>query len=260
MNKDEINVVILCGGRGTRFKEQTEFIPKPMANIGNRPILWHIMKIYDHYGLKHFILPVGYKGEMIKEYFYNYTPNMTDFTINLKTGELTPHKKIDEDWMIHILDTGIDTMTAKRIFLVKHLLLDKPYFMLTYGDGVANIDIEKLFDFHKRSGRLVTISGYKPYHRFGIVEHKDGKVTNFNEKPLMDDLINCGFMVFNKEALKYFDGTDLMLEKVLPKIASDHQVSIYEHDGFWTSMDTQREYEDLDNLWKSNPLWKVWRD
>ena len=259
MNKDDVIVVILCGGRGTRFKEQTEFIPKPMALIGNKPILWHIMKIYDFYGFKEFVLPVGYKGEMIKDYFFNYVSKVADFTIDLKTGEFKPHKVVNEDWTVHILDTGVDTATVHRIFMVKHLL-DKDYFMVTYGDGVADIDINKLLDFHKKSGRLVTISGYRPYHRFGIVEHKDGKVLHFNEKPLMNDLINCGFMVFSRDALKYFDDSDLMIENILPKIAKDDQVSIFLHDGFWTPMDTQREYEELNDLWKTNPLWKKWKE
>lgn len=253
-----MKVVILCGGRGTRFREQTEFIPKPMALIGNKPILWHIMKIYSHHGFNDFILPLGYKGDMIKDYFAHYAQRSHDFMINTKTGKFITHDGPIDDWNIHLIDTELDATTAKRISMIKHLLEDDDHFMLTYGDGVADIDLHKLIDFHKRSGRLVTISGYTPCHRFGIVEHKDGKVVTFNEKPLMNELINCGFMVFSKEALKYFDGTEIMLENLLTKIANDHQVSIYIHKGFWTSMDTQREYEDLNALWKSGPAWKIW--
>lgn len=254
-----MQVVILCGGKGTRFREQTEFIPKPMALIDNKPILWHIMKIYSHYGFDEFILPTGYKGDMIKEYFANYASRAYNFTVNTKTGKLKTHTPIKENWTVQLKNTGIETGTAKRIFQIKEFIKDD-HFMVTYGDGVADVNINKLLEFHKKSGRMATISGYKPRHRFGIVEHKEGEVTNFNEKPMMKDLVNCGFMVFKKEALKYFDGSDIMLEQVLAKIAEDHQLSIYLHTGFWTSVDTQKDYEELNRLWVVNPSWKVWDD
>ena len=253
-----IRVVILCGGRGTRFREQTEFIPKPMALIGNNPILWHIMKIYDHYGFKEFVLPLGYKGDMIKDFFVHYIPITKDITVYLKTGELKIHEDHQEDWTVHMVDTGQDSTTSKRLAQVKHLLKDSPYFMLTYGDGVADIPIDKLLEFHKKSGALVTISGFRPHHRFGIVEHHSGKVTAFKEKPRMQDLVNCGFMVFSNEALSYFTGQEIMLEELLPKIAADGKVAIYVHEGFWISMDTQRDFEELNEIWKTNPCWKVW--
>lgn len=253
-----IPIVILCGGKGTRFKEQTEFIPKPMALIGNNPILWHIMKIYDYYGFKEFVLPLGYKGEMIKDFFVHYIPRTKNITVKLQTGEVTIHQNHKEDWTVHMIDTGQESTTSKRIFLIKHLLKSAPYFMVTYGDGVSDIPIDKLLEFHKKSGALVTISGFRPHHRFGIVEHHDGRVTAFKEKPRMQDLVNCGFMVFSNEALSYFTGEEMMLEDLLPKIAADEKVALYVHDGFWISMDTQRDFEELNEIWKTNPCWKVW--
>jgi len=257
-HSEKIKVVILCGGKGTRFREQTEFIPKPMALIGNHPILWHIMKIYDHYGFKEFILPLGYKGEMIKDFFTNYIPKTKNISVNIKTGKITVHEENKEDWTIHMVDTGVDSTTGKRISMVKHLLKDDPYFMVTYGDGVANMPIDKLLDYHKKSGSIATISGYRPHHRFGIVEHKDGKITDFKEKPRMQDLVNCGFMVFSKEAIPYFTGEEMMLEELLPKMAEEEKASIYPHEGFWISMDTQRDFEELNEIWNKDPVWKVW--
>jgi len=254
-------VIILCGGRGTRLKEQTDFMPKPMVPIGNRPILWHIMKIYSHFGFNEFVLTLGYKSEMIKDYFVNYRWMNSNITVKInEKNNVEVHKRASEDWTIHLMDTGVETGTARRIFLVKDLIKDDGIFMVTYGDGVADIDINKLLDYHKRKGLLVTITGYRPVHRFGILEHKDGVVTKFNEKPQMGDLINCGFMVFSKGALRYFDGKDIMLEQLLPTIAKDRQLAVFHHEGDWHSMDTQRDYEELNKLWETNPRWKVWKE
>jgi len=259
---ESIKVVILCGGFGTRLKEQTEFIPKPMVRIGDQPIIWHIMKIYDHYGFKEFVLPLGYKGEMIKDFFVNYNWKQSDFTLNIKKGVPLIHDNQQcEDWTIHFVETGLATKTALRVERINHLLKDDERFMLTYGDGIGDIDIGKLLAFHKKKveeGAVATITGFAPTHRFGIVEYKDGLVVNFKEKPRMIDRVNCGFMVFERTALKYFKGEDLMLEELLPAIAADGKLALYAHEGEWHAMDTQRDFEELNRLWNEEPDWKVW--
>jgi len=258
-----MKVVILCGGKGTRLREQTEFIPKPMVPIGHRPILWHIMKIYYHQGFNEFVLPLGYKGDVIKEYFAHYKWKTSNLTMEFgKDDQITFHdSKKCETWKIHFIDTGQESLTAKRISLLKYILKDDESFMLTYGDGVADIDLKKLVEFHKKNKRLVTITGFKPMHRFGIVEQKDGVVIKFKEKPQMNDIVNCGFMIFDKEALNYFTEDNTPLETdVLPRIAKDKQVGVYLHEGSWYYMDTQRDFEELNKIWETNPVWKIWKD
>ncbi|MBD3387525.1 MAG: glucose-1-phosphate cytidylyltransferase [Candidatus Altiarchaeales archaeon] len=256
-----MKVVILCGGFGTRLREQTEFMPKPMVSVGGKPILWHIMKIYYHQGFTEFILPLGYKGEIIKEYFVHYRWMSQDFTL-----EYTEENRIEfhdernlENWKIHFVDTGVRTLTGKRVNLIKHLLEEDDCFMLTYGDGVADIDLKELLEYHKKMGCAATITGFRPKQRFGIVGEKGGKVTKFKEKPDMTDWINCGFMVFENRALEYFTDDDVMLEKVtLPDIASDGELAIYTHRGCWHYMDTQRDYERINKIWEEDPQWKIW--
>jgi len=263
INIEKMKVIILCGGLGMRLREQTEFIPKPMVSIGNRPILWHIMEIYYHYGFDEFILPLGYKGELIKEYFVHYKWKTSDFSLEInKNKEITFHNgKECENWKIHFVDTGIYTKTARRIYLIKKLIENDENFMLTYGDGVADIDLKKLLDFHKEKNLVTTITGIKTQQRFGLIATKNGIVTRFKERPEMFDLVNGGFMVFNREALGYFTGKNVMLETdILPKIAKDEQLAVYNHEGFWYCMDTQRDYEKLNKMWKENPKWKMWKD
>jgi glucose-1-phosphate cytidylyltransferase len=262
LKEQHCKVVILCGGFGTRLKEQTEFIPKPMVRVGENPIIWHIMKIYDHYGFREFVLPLGYKGDMIKDYFVHYNWQHADFTLEIKKGvpHVHNHDKC-EDWTIHFVDTGIATHTALRVEQVRHLLDKDQRFMLTYGDGVGDIDIARLLAFHKEKveqGAVATITGFTPTHRFGIVDHEDGFVKSFKEKPKMIDRVNCGFMVFEHTAFAYFKGEDIMMEKLLPQIAADGKLALYEHSGEWYPMDTQREYEELNKLWSEGPPWKVW--
>jgi len=258
-----MKTVILCGGLGTRLREQTEFIPKPMVTVGGKPILWHIMKIYYHQGFNEFVLPLGYKGEMIKEYFMHYKWKSSDFTLEVgkDKGVEFHNNKECENWKIHFVDTGLLTKTAKRVYLIKKFLQDEEYFMLTYGDGVADIDLKKLLEFHKKKGLLATITGFKPQQRFGLVEAKNGKVEKFKEKPQMTDMVNIGFMVFSRKALDYFTENDTMLETdVLPRIAKDGQLAVYEHTGEWNYMDTQRDWEELNKIWEQSPVWKIWKD
>jgi len=195
-----MKVIILCGGMGTRLKEETEYRPKPLVSIGGMPIVWHIMKIYSHFGHNDFILALGYKGNMIKEYFMHYQWDSFDFTLNLKSQQTVYHTQhAMEDWNITFADTGLDSMTAKRLSKLKKYLKDEDMFMLTYGDGVANIDIDKLIEFHKKMGKVATITGLHPHSKYGVIDVSDGIVKDFREKPVLNDLINGGFMVFNKE-------------------------------------------------------------
>jgi glucose-1-phosphate cytidylyltransferase len=255
-------VVILCGGLGTRLREQTEFVPKPLIPIGSKPILWHIMKIFCHQGFREFVLPLGYRGDMIKEYFVHYRWRNYDFSLDMRgRGSIRVHdgQKCDS-WKIHFVDTGVPTNTARRVYLIRRLLEKDDRFMLTYGDGVADVDIKKLIELHESKGCMATITGFRPEHRFGIIESNNGQVLKFKEKPMMSDWVNCGFMVFNREALDYFDGEDIMLEEVLHRIAKDDQLAVYKHEGCWHYMDTQRDYEELNRIWGINPGWKVWTD
>jgi glucose-1-phosphate cytidylyltransferase len=260
-----MKAVILCGGLGTRLREETEFKPKPMVPIGGMPIIWHIMKIYSHYGIKDFVLCLGYKGEMIKEYFLHKELMSHDFTISLKKGSRIVHEGRGEaeDWNITLADTGMNAMTGARTKRIEKYV-DEDVFCLTYGDGVADIDISKLLEFYGKSGTIGTLTGAIPQSRFGMVKtDKSGIVTEFVEKPrLYDDYINGGFYVFGKSFFDYLDASDsCTLEKEpLMQLARDRKLSMYTHDGFWHSMDTYRDYLDLNKIWDSGKIpWKVWK-
>ena len=259
---NEMKVVILCGGLGTRLREETEFRPKPMVNIGNRPILWHIMKIYSHYGFKDFILCLGYKGGMIKEYYYHYEFLNNDFTIVLGDNKnIEIHSNHDEKgWRITLADTGTEELKGTRLKRVEKYI-DSDQFMVTYGDGVANIDITALLEFHRSHGKLATVTGISPASRFGELKINGNKVERFSEKPdTSSGLINGGFFVFNKSIFDYLldDECDLEIGP-LEKIASEGQLMVYNHDGFWSCMDTLRDTEYLNKLWNENRAeWKVW--
>ncbi|MFA7676566.1 MAG: glucose-1-phosphate cytidylyltransferase [Candidatus Omnitrophota bacterium] len=258
-----MKVVILCGGRGTRLKEETEFKPKPLVEIGGKPILWHIMKIYAHYGFNDFILCLGYKGNMIKEYFLNYETMNKDFTIQLgKHNNIKFHSDhTEKDWKITLVDTGQEALTGARLRNAAQYI-DSDLFMLTYGDGVADIDIGKLLDFHKTHKKMSTITGVRPSSRFGEIVTNNKQVVQFNEKPqVRDGLINGGFFVFNKDFLNYLEDDDnCRLEHgPMEKLASRGELMVYPHEGFWQCVDTYRELELLTKLWNSqNPPWKVW--
>ncbi|MDD5772141.1 MAG: glucose-1-phosphate cytidylyltransferase [bacterium] len=258
-----MKVVILCGGKGTRMKEETEFRPKPLVNIGGYPIIWHIMKIYAHYGFKDFVLCLGYKGNMIKEYFLNYEAMNNDFTVCLGAkNKIKFHSKHEEhNWNVTLVDTGEEAMTGARVKKVEKYI-DTDLFMVTYGDGVADIDIRKLVNFHNSHGKIGTITGVHPSSRFGELIIKENKVSKFYEKPQVSQgLINGGFFVFKKEIFKYIkeDESCLLEKEPLETLAKESNLMAYLHLGFWQCVDTYRELEVLNDLWKTpHPPWKVW--
>ncbi len=257
-----MKVVILAGGLGTRLREETEYKPKPMINIGPHPILWHIMKIYAGYGLAEFVVCLGYKGEVIRDYFLNYEMRHCDITITLGSRDIQIHNHHEENgWRVTLVDTGYTTQTAGRIKRIAKYVGDE-LFMATYGDGVANIDILQLLEFHRRLGRLATVTAVRPSSRFGELSIEAGVVTSFREKPqIHQGWINGGFFVFEPEVVKEIEGDDEVLESgVLARLAERNQLAVYQHDGFWQCMDTQREMSLLNDLWnKGNAPWVTWR-
>ena len=257
-----MKVVILAGGYGSRLGSISELIPKPMIEIGGKPIIWHIMKIYATYGYRNFVVALGYKGNVIKDYFYNFKHQNNDFTVNTRSGDVEYHNSGHDDWNVTLADTGVDTLKGGRIKrLEKHL---DDINMLTYGDGVADINIKQLLEYHKNHGKLVTISGVRPPSMFGEIIQIDGKVVSFEEKPQTSKgLINGGFMVFSKKILDYLTvDKDCDFEfGPLEKLASEGQVMTYMHEGFWECADTVRDLNHLNKLWDSGQAkWKTWND
>ena len=257
-----MKAVILAGGYGTRLSEETDVRPKPMVEIGNRPILWHIMKIYAHYGVTDFIICCGYKGRYIKEYFYNYHLQNTDMKVNLATRDTTFLNNEAEPWTVSLIDTGDGTLTGGRLKRVSHLLDDEPFFF-TYGDGVANIDISASLAFHKERGRLATMTAVQPPGRFGTFTlASDSVVKRFREKPQGDDAwINGGFFVLDPAVIDYIDGDDTIWERdPLEHLAREGQLAAYQHDGFWHPMDTLKDKNTLNDLWDrpTSAPWAVW--
>lgn len=263
IDKNKIPVVILCGGKGTRLKEETEFIPKPLVKIGGKPILWHIMKIYSFYGFNNFILPVGYKGEKIKEYFYNYPVLQNNFTIRLGSpaGEIFFHNPLRDDWQVSVIDTGLEAMTGDRLKRVEKFISSE-VFMLTYGDGVANVNLDNLLKFHLKNKKLATVTAVRPPARFGEITVKSKNALSFREKPqTMNGYINGGFFVFNKKALNLLDGKEpLSLEAdVLPELARKKELGVFCHNDYWHCMDMLRDAEVLNKEWESGKAgWKIW--
>ena len=262
--KADIPVVILCGGQGTRLREETEYRPKPMVEIGGKPILWHIMKTYAQYGFRKFILCLGYKGYVIKQYFLRYHEHLSDFTIDMSTGNTDFHdSRGREDWLVTCAETGQDSYTGSRLFLVRDYL-DQDTFMFTYGDGVGDIDLDALLDFHYTSGTVATVTGVHPSSRFGEIEVRDGRAVEFNEKPTVKEgVVSGGFFVFQKEMIGYLSGglQEHLEHEPLRAVARDGQLSVFVHEGFWHSMDTYRDYLHLNGVWERNEaLWKVWND
>ncbi|MFH1520274.1 MAG: glucose-1-phosphate cytidylyltransferase [Candidatus Micrarchaeota archaeon] len=260
-----MKAVILCGGQGTRLREETEYKPKPMVVVGGMPIIWHIMKIYSHYGIKDFVLCLGYKGEIIKQYFLNHEILNRDFTINLKTGKYVVCNQSDdiEDWNVTLVDTGTDTMTGARIKKIERYV-EGDEFMLTYGDGVSNVNIEELLNYHRKKKTIGTLTGVNPQSRFGMVKtDQNDVVTEFVEKPvLFDDYVNGGFYVFKKDMFDHLteDEQCVLETKPLVALAQKKQLSMYKHKGFWHCMDTYRDYLDLNSIWDSGKVpWKVWK-
>lgn len=256
-----MKVVILAGGFGTRLGTLSEFIPKPMIEIGGKPILWHIMKTYAHYGYKDFVICLGYKANVIKNYFYNFQTSNSDFTVDLKTGDVELHNAYDEDWKVTLVDTGLNTLKGARIKRIEKYL-DDDVNMLTYGDGVSDININDLVAYHKNHGKMVTVSGVKPPSLFGEIIEEDGKVLSFEEKPQTSKgLINGGYMVFNKEMMSFLsedENCDFEFGP-LEEIAAKGEAMTYKHEGYWQCSDTVRDLNHLNRLWDSkNAEWKVW--
>ncbi|MCY2987494.1 MAG: glucose-1-phosphate cytidylyltransferase [Planctomycetota bacterium] len=257
-----MKVVLLCGGQGTRLREETEYRPKPLVDIGGRPILWHIMKLYAHHGFRDFVLCLGYRGQMIKDYFLNYEAMNNDFTICLgKLGAVAYHGEHDEqDFHVTLAETGASAMTGGRIKrIAKYIANDT--FMVTYGDGVSDVNIQALLDFHRAHGKLATLTTVRPISRYGILSlGDDAQITGFSEKPQVDGWINAGFFVFHRRVLDYLADDDSILEREpLERLACEGQLMAFRHDGFFYAMDTYREYQYLTELWSSGRApWRVW--
>lgn len=258
-----MKVVILAGGYGTRLSEETELRPKPMLEIGGKPILWHIMKLYSHYGFNEFVVLLGYKGYLVKEYFANYFLHQSDVTIDLVSNGLEVHNNTSEPWRVTLLDTGLDTMTGGRILRARPYLGESD-FMLTYGDGVSNVSLPELLRCHQQQGGTVTMTVIQPEGRFGAVDAvSDGKIMNFTEKPKGDGTwVNGGFFVCKKEVFAYLeDGDRTVFERApLERLAADGKLFAFKHQGFWKCMDTLRDRLLLNDLWKRDAAeWAVWR-
>lgn len=263
--QDKMKVVILAGGFGTRISEESQFKPKPMVELGGKPILWHIMKLYSHYGFHEFVICAGYKQHVIKEYFANYYLHTSDITYDFTDGrgEMIVHHSTPEPWKVTIVDTGLHTQTGGRVRRVRGYLDGEP-FLLTYGDGIADLDIGRLVAFHQSHGRTITMSAYNAGQRFGVLDiGRDGQIREFREKTQGDgNMINIGFMVCQPEFIDYIDGDDTVLERgPMERAAADGELMAYKHEGFWQCMDTLREKEQLEKLWNTGRApWKVWED
>lgn len=254
-----MKVVILAGGLGSRLSEETDIKPKPMVEIGDQPILWHIMKTYAHFGFREFIIALGYKGEMIKRYFLDHYNLSGSMTIDLTTGTIDRHERCRDDWRVQLVDTGLDTQTGGRLKRLEPYLREGT-FMLTYGDGVSNVDLHNLLQYHQSHNCIATVTAVRPPSRFGGLVFEDDLVSSFDEKPQIGEgWINGGYFVFEPGIFNYLDGDQTNLEAdVLPHLASDRQLLAFRHEGFWQCMDTQRERRLLDNLWHTSKPWKVW--
>jgi len=254
-----MKVIILAGGFGTRISEYTNLIPKPMITVGGRPLIWHIMRTYAHFKHNDFYIALGYKSQLIKEYFFNYRALNLDFTIDLATGKIVPHELQSLDWVVTLVDTGLSTMTGGRVKRLKPYIGNDP-FLLTYGDGVADINIDALIAFHKAHGKMVTVTAVRPTARFGELKIENSQVSSFKEKPQMDrGWVNGGFFVIQPEFLELISGDEIMLEhEPLELVAKMGELMAYQHSGFWQCMDTKRDRDYLEDLWsQGNALWKV---
>lgn len=255
-----MKIVILAGGKGTRIAEETEIIPKPMVEIGGKPVIWHIMKLYSSYGFNDFIICLGYKGYLIKEYFSHYFLHMSDVTIDMKSNKTIIHNTTSDPWKITLVDTGLETMTGGRIKRIKDYVGHKT-FMLTYGDGLSDVNIKRLLESHKKSGKLATLTTVQTSIRFGVLDIKDsGTVRSFQEKPRGEDgWINAGYFVLEPRVFKYIKDDSAVWERdPLTGLVNDGQLNAYKHKGFWKCMDTLRDKLNLEQMWKSGKaLWKI---
>jgi glucose-1-phosphate cytidylyltransferase len=255
-----MKTILLAGGLGTRLSEETSVRPKPMVEIGGMPILWHIMKTYSHYGYNDFLIALGYKGDVIKEFFLNYKLHKSDMVVNLRSGDLKYENDFSENWKVGLYETGLNSMTGGRLFNLKKLLKPGETFMLTYGDGVSNINISELVEFHKSHGKIATLSAVRPPARFGsIIMNELGQINEFKEKPQVGEgWINGGYFVFNYDIFDYLQSETTILEREpLEKLAKDGELVAYRHEGFWHCMDTIRDKDNLNEIWASgNAPWK----
>ena len=256
-----MKAVILAGGLGTRISEETHLRPKPMIEIGGRPILWHILKLYSSHGINDFVICCGYRGYVIKEYFANYFLHMSDVTFDLENNRMEVHERKAEPWRVTLVDTGEETMTGGRLKRVAAHLANEESFCFTYGDGLADVDIGALVDFHRANGKMATVTGVRPPGRYGAIERDGARVTAFAEKPRGDGgLINGGFFVLSPACLEMIEGDDTSWESdPLVELAARDEMMVYEHTGFWQPMDTLRDKNHLESLWNSGRApWKVW--
>ena len=251
--------VILAGGLGTRISEESQLKPKPMVEIGGRPILWHIMKIYSHYGINDFIVCLGYKGYVIKEYFANYFLHMSDVTFDMSQNHMEVHEGHAEPWRVTLVDTGTETLTGGRLKRVQPYIGSET-FCFTYGDGVTDVNIKNLINFHRSHGKQVTVTAIQPPGRYGALSLDGQAIRGFQEKPAGDGAwINGGFFIMEPKVIDQIEGDDSSWEShILPQLAAREQLMAYKHDGFWQAMDTLRDKNHLEDLWAHNPLWKIW--
>lgn len=263
--KQNVPVAILCGGKGTRLREETEYRPKPMIMVGDRPMIWHIMKIYAHYGFTDFMLCLGYKGEMIRDYFFNYDWNHSDVLLELGSKRITKLENThgEENWRVWMIDTGAETMTGGRLKRLTPYLAssNSDIFLATYGDGVCDVDIDKLLEFHRSHGKLATMTAVRPASRFGEVSIEGNMVSSFQEKPQTDaGWINGGFFVLDRRVLNYIEGDETLFEvEPLKRLLEEGELAVYQHTGFWQCMDTYRELELLTNLYETGEAkWRKW--
>lgn len=256
-----MKVVLFAGGLGSRMREETEFRPKPMTEIGGKPVLWHIMKIFAHYGHKEFVICAGYKAQIIKDYFFRFSEHTSDFTVSLNGSTPPVFHNVEQgmDWTVTVVDTGLETQTGGRLAQVQKFLGDAPFFC-TYGDGVAPVDIAQLLEHHRESGKAATMTVTRPPSRFGVVETSfDGSVTSFREKPTVEDLVNIGFFVFTQAIFRGLEPDTALEQAPLKRLAAEGQLASFEHNGFWQPMDTYREYQELNGLWRTGQApWKIW--
>lgn len=257
-----MKAVILAGGLGTRISEETSVKPKPMVEIGGKPMLWHIMKIYSHYGINEFVICCGYKGYIIKEYFANYFLHMSDITFDMSNNQMQVHQRHAEPWQVTLVDTGEHTMTGGRLGRVKDYVKNEDAFCFTYGDGVSDVNIDQLIKFHKDQNVLATLTATYPPGRFGAIDIQQNKVASFKEKPKGDGgMINGGFFVLSPKVIDLIDGDDCIWERTpLEALARQNQLAAYQHHGFWQPMDTLRDKIHLEELWQSGSApWKIWQ-
>lgn len=256
-----MKAIILAGGLGTRISEETDSKPKPMVEIGGKPLLWHIMKTYSHYGINDFIICCGYKGYVIKEYFANYFMHMSDITFDLQNNKMQVHCKKAEPWQVTLVDTGESSMTGGRLKRIQNYIKDEEAFCFTYGDGLGNVNIKELIAFHKKENRIATLTATYPPGRFGALKTESGRVLSFQEKPLGDGgMINGGFFVLSPKAVDFIEDDNTIWEQApLQTLARENQLSAFTHKGFWQPMDTLRDKNYLEELWQTGKApWKIW--